>query len=182
MNCEQALLSDQLAGAYVLGTLRGRARTRFGRSCRESPRLTAALRRWEHQLAPLVLGLAVVAPGPRVWEKIAARVGIQAAAAERRGVPWWWALVGAFAMSVLVTISTRMQHRTYQVVAAVGQDRLHPVWDISLSRDSNAITIRALQHLQNQPGSAYELWALPRDGKPPFHSGCCRDQGALSEH
>jgi anti-sigma-K factor RskA len=179
MNYEQAELRDELAGAYVLGTLRGRARSRFERSRRESPGLSAAVRRWEHQLTPLVLGLALVAPSPHVWEKIAARIGIQSAEARRRGMPWWWALVGAFAMSVLVTISIRMQHPTFQSVAAVGRDRLHPVWDISRSGDSSAITIRALQHLQSYPGSAYELWALPRDGKPAVSLGLLPRSGRI---
>jgi len=179
MNYEQPELREQLAGAYVLGTLRGGARTRFERSCRGSPSLSAAVRRWEHRLIPLLLGLAVVAPGLHVWEKIAARIGIQAAAARGRAVPWWWAVVGACAVGVLVMISIRMQQPTLQIVAAVGKDRAHPVWEISLSKDCSAITIRALRHLQPTPGSAYELWALARDGEPAVSLGLLPRSGRI---
>jgi len=47
MRYEAPDLLDQLAGQYVLGTLRGRARRRFERVIENNPAARAAVQRWE---------------------------------------------------------------------------------------------------------------------------------------
>ena len=179
MNYEQTELREQLAGAYVVGTLRGPARVRFERSCETSQSLVAAVRRWEDQLMPLLRGLVLVTPSAHVWEEISKRISTRAATATRRALSWRWVLAGALALSLLVTVSIRMLSPPLQSVAAVGQDRLHPLWNISRTESSSALTVRALQHVQSNPQLAYELWALPGNGKAPVSLGILPRSGSI---
>ena len=61
MNYERTVLLDQLAAAYVVGSLRGRARMRFERLCSESALALQARHLWEDRLLPIALSLAPVA-------------------------------------------------------------------------------------------------------------------------
>jgi anti-sigma-K factor RskA len=178
MNYEQEELREQLAGAYVVGILRGPARARFERSCAASQSLRAAVRRWEDQLMPLHKDLVPAIPSARVWEHIARRTRSQAPTARRRAA-WRWALIGALSLSLLVAVSIRLLYPPYQVVAAVGQDQRHPLWNISRSASSGTLAIRALQQVQSNPQRAYELWALSSNGKPPVSLGLLPRSGSV---
>lgn len=179
MNYEQTNLQEQLAGAYVLGTLRGPARARFERACASSQNLRAAVRRWEARLMPLLLGLAPMTPRWQVWRRISRRISRQAVRSTRRAAAWRWALAGALALSLLMTVSIRILNPPLQQVAMVGHDRTHPVWNIARSGHSTALTIRALQNVQSDPQMAYELWALPENGKAPVSLGLLPRSGFL---
>jgi anti-sigma-K factor RskA len=72
-------LQDRLAGEYVLGTLRGRARLRFQAWMREDAALRRAVAEWEQRLGPLAAGIAEVQPPHRVWRGIEARIAATAA-------------------------------------------------------------------------------------------------------
>ena len=179
MNYEQADLLEQLAGAYVVGTLRGPARARFERSCAGSQILRAAVCRWEDRLMPLLANLAVVTPSEQVWQQISRRISSQGAPATRRSASWRWALVGILALSLVVGVSIRMLYPPLQAVAELGQNRIHPLWNVSRTANSNALTIRALQNVQSNPQLSYELWALPSNGKPPVSLGLLPRAGSV---
>ena len=169
MNYQQRDILDQLAGGYVLGTLGGRARARFERLCADQPLAQAALHRWEDRLMPLQSKLVPVVPSNRVWEQIVQRIQHRASPVPR--ARWRWALVGALAMTLVIGISIRWHTPRFEPLAALGQDVAHPLWSVSRSKDSAALTIVALQKVSTQPQRAYELWALPRSGKAPVSLG-----------
>src|SRR5579862_2172100 len=100
MNYEQADRLEQLAGAYVVGTLRGSARARFQRAYGGSPRVRAAVRRWEDRLMPLLRGVVPITPGAQVWEAIARRTRHQRGDSTLGMAPWRWVLAGALALSL----------------------------------------------------------------------------------
>ena len=179
MNYEQADLLEQLAGAYVVGTLRGPARARFERSCVGSLVLRVAVCRWEDRLMPLLANLAVVTPSEQVWQQIYRRITSQGEPATRRAAFWRWALVGTLAFSLVVGVSIRMLYPPLQAVAELGQNRIHPLWNVSRTPNSSALTIRALQNVQSNPQLAYELWALPSNGKPPVSLGLLPRSGSV---
>ena len=178
MNYEREELREPLSGAYVVGTLRGPARARFERSCAGSQSLRAAVRRWEDQLMPLHHDLVPATPSARVWEHIVRRTRAQAPAIRRRA-SWRWALIGALSLTVLVAVSIRLLNPPYLAVAAVGQDQLHPLWNISRSASSSSLSIRAVQQVQSNPRRAYELWALPAGGAPPVSLGLLPRSGTI---
>ena len=179
MNYQQADLLEQLAGAYVLGTLRGPARARFARLCAQSELARAAVRRWEDRFMPLLFTMKVVMPSDRVWAQISQRIHSKGATAQPRAAPWRWALAGALALSLLVGISIRVLNPPLQTVATLGQDVAHPLWKVSRAADSGALKLRAMQEVQSNPQLAYELWALPSNGKPPVSLGLLPRTGSV---
>src|SRR2546423_6409360 len=73
--------SHALAAEYVLGALRGRARTRFEAMARTDRQLAEVVRRWEDDLTPLAAAVPAVEPPQRVWKAIEARIGAAPVAA-----------------------------------------------------------------------------------------------------
>jgi anti-sigma-K factor RskA len=75
MNYDRPELRDRLAAEYVLGTMHGKARTRFQRLMRRSLALRLAVEAWEARLLPMAAPLSGEAPGPALWKNIEARIG-----------------------------------------------------------------------------------------------------------
>ncbi len=170
---------EQLAAAYVLGTLRGPARGRFDRLCLQSDQAAAALRRWEDRLMPMLPVLMPVTPNKKVWGEIARRVHSQSVAPGRGVRTWRWAVASALALSLIVGISIHLLNPSLQSVAAIGQEAGQPVWRVSRTADSGELTLVALRNVRTNPQKAYELWALPRDGKPPVSLGLLPRNGRI---
>lgn len=74
MKYADARLRQMLSAEYVLGTLRGRARSRFERLLREQPAIGADVQYWERRLAGFALGLKPQLPPERVWAAIDQRI------------------------------------------------------------------------------------------------------------
>lgn len=176
---EQPDLLEHLAAGYALGTLRGPARARFDRLCERSGTARAALIRWEDRFIPLLPVLTPAIPRRQVWEQISQRIQSQTPPLKRRTTPWRWALAGALALSLVVGISIRMLNPPLQAVAVIGKDLARPLWKISRTAKFGALTIEALQEVRSNPQSAYELWALPGDGKPPVSLGLMPRSGRM---
>lgn len=98
-------LLDHLAGAYVLGTLTGRARRRFTRLMKAHAAIAQAVRAWEQRLTPLALVVPPVAPPARVWTTVQARVG--ATPATSSGITQWFRELLAAAASVRWTLAAQ---------------------------------------------------------------------------
>lgn len=196
MNYDRPELLDRLAAAYVLGTLGSRARRRFARLCRTLPAAAAATRQWEARLAPLAASVPPAIPSPRVWERIARRLGHEAVAAPRRRR--WWQPALAFACGVFAAVgilrfypeampgrplpppaqlSTQAQPAlpaSYVglLLDAAGQ----PAALASTTRHGRRMDIKVLQPVALPPGKVLQLWALPVDGAP-FPLGVVPAQG-----
>ena len=94
MNLHDPERADALAGEYVLGTLRGRARQRLKRLARTDRIVADAVRGWEERLLPLAEALPPIAPPSRVWAAILARIRSAATTPRARSLLWapagWW--------------------------------------------------------------------------------------------
>lgn len=178
MNYERAELREQLAGAYVVGTLRGPARLRFARACAGSQNLRAAVHRWEDQLLSLLAGVAPVIPRAAVWQVILRRTRGSFTARSRK-LSWRWALAGALALSLGLVIGVRVLYSPPQFLGAVGPDRMHPLWTVWRSADSDILELQALHNVRSDPQSAYELWALAGSGSAPVSLGLLPRSGSV---
>lgn len=71
---------DQLASAYVLGTLQGPARRRFEAvlfsNHPQRPLLAQAVHRWTERLGPMLTALPPIQPTPALWDAIQQRAGL----------------------------------------------------------------------------------------------------------
>jgi anti-sigma-K factor RskA len=178
MNYERAELREQLAGAYVVGTLRGLARLRFARACAGSRNLRAAVHRWEGQLLSLLASVAPEIPRAAVG-KIILRRTTGSFAARSRKLSWRWALTGVLALSLVLVTGVRVLYSPPQMPGALRPDRMHPLWAVSRSADCNILKVRALHNVRSDPRSAYELWALAANGSAPVSLGLLPRSGGI---
>lgn len=66
-----------LAGEYVLGTLRGRAREEFEALCAADPEIAAVRDAWDGHLAPLVTLYPRVVPPEHLWTRLSDDLGFE---------------------------------------------------------------------------------------------------------
>ena len=169
MRYENQELLEQLAAEHVLGTLRGPARRRFERLCAESAAARGAVHRWEDDWSVLSRSLRPIQPSERVWANVSRQLFGARSAAPR--VSRWrtWQLAAAaslVAIALIVGLIVHEQQPRLQTLAVLGTDNAHPLWRIERRKELAALTIRVVGTVQQVPGKAYELWALPRGGQP----------------
>ena len=184
MNYERTVLLDQLAAAYVVGSLRGRARMRFERLCSESALALQARHLWEDRLLPIALSLAPVAPRGDLLPAIRARLNV-AAAADDATTPAvrsrrWWPLAAAASVLVVLGLLTRLMFfpaTTWQPMATLALANA-PAWAVERVADNSRLRIRTLPGATPLSASDYELWLLPTTaGASPVSLGVTPRQG-----
>jgi anti-sigma-K factor RskA len=187
-------LQDRLAGEYVLGTLRGRARSRFQTWLRDDARLRRVVAEWEARLAPMAAGVADVAPPRRMWQGIQARIAASArpqASGIWESLAFWrgWglvatgcaaALLGALALQkpeivevpkIVEVPSTAMQ-ASYVAILHATQDGQKLVFVAYAGRHSDELWVKNVALGGAPPEHGYELWGLPaKAGEPPRSLG-----------
>ena len=173
MRYEDFELVDRIAREYVVGTLRGHARTRFEGVMRANATARRCVQAWEDRLLPLSLELAPVVPQASVWRRVESRVGGAAAGrddgdARGRGLrPFRWAIAAMLALAAVglgwLLITSPGSPTAVAVLAPEGKA---PIWNVETFPDRESIRIVALAPVPLQPGKSYELWALPEGGAP----------------
>jgi len=165
---------DALAAQYALGTLRGQARDRFTKVARSDPVVAAAAHAWETSLASLAEAVPAVAPPPRVWTGIAARLGLRGAG--QAGLSWWQRLgfwrgfalasfAAALVLSLVQLMSPAVLPAESLVVVLAGPDA-RPALIATATRGDAMLTVKAVGDVRPAAGRAFELWALPEGGAP----------------
>jgi anti-sigma-K factor RskA len=170
MNYERPELLERLAAEYVLGTLRGPARTRFERLCVRSTAARGAVMRWEDDWSTLSRTLTPVQPAAHVWSNVSRRLFGQAApvrAAARRTRRLAAIAAGLVAVALIVGLIVRQAAPPpLQKLAVLGTDSAHPVWRLERRLPLSALTVEVIGTVPPAAGKSYELWALPRGGSP----------------
>ncbi|BBP03195.1 hypothetical protein TPL01_06200 [Sulfuriferula plumbiphila] len=159
-------LQQRLAGEYVLGTLQGRARARFERLLLRDASLRDEVAAWQTRLMPLAHALPPVAPPPRVWRRIQARIGVQAVS--RWSLVFWrnLGLVSTAAAAGLALYIAVAPMRTPEIayVALITDTHAKPAWIVSAR--ASQLTIKALAPRMLAANQSLQLWLLPEGGKP----------------
>ncbi|HET7650479.1 MAG TPA: anti-sigma factor [Gammaproteobacteria bacterium] len=171
-----------LAGKYVLGLLKSRVRQRFERLAVEDARLRAEVAAWEDKFAAWTLILKPLQPPAAVWRKLQA--ALRADAGESRTVRlvaawnavWSGAALAAAAAVLVVGIlvgrslvtttppPTAAAPAAYLAVMAAPQGQ--PRWLITVHAQNRRVDMNALADNTPPPGKSYQLWMLPKSGKP----------------
>lgn len=162
-------LGEQLAGEYVLGTLRGPARERLKRWLREDRGLARQVEAWEARLTPLAGALDPVAPPSRLWSRIEERIREP----HRRKSPLWktLGLIAGGAVTALLVFAVLLPPQrdaipaSYLAVLADSKTG-RPVLVASAGRADRELRVRTLDPSVHVAGRSLELWALPRSGRP----------------
>jgi anti-sigma-K factor RskA len=159
---------DALAAEYVLGTLRGPARRRFESWRASSPLAQERCRFWEQHLMYLARGIQPVRPPPHVWEGIRRRLNLS-----RGRPPRARSSVLAIAASVLLVagLAALLYWRSTQpgplsASATIAAPSGAALWQIELYDQSGRMIVHAGQLPARPPQHDYELWALPKAGRP----------------
>lgn len=186
MNYRRPELLDRLASAYVLGTLRGRARRRFEQVLRAHPSARLAVEAWERRLAPLASSVPPIVPPERVWRAIEARITPATVARELAPrASWWWSLwkpalgfaFGALATFALVQLmperfmsldglAQREQALPQSYVGLLLDKEGQPTLLVSSTRHGTRVTVKSLRPVTAPAGKVLQVWALPREGAP----------------
>ena len=164
---------DALASEYVLGTLRGRARRRLASMALADPRIAAGIARWHSAFAPLVEGIAPVAPPQRVWKAVEARIAPArgAPAPASRGSAFWrpFGMIAGGLAAVLLAVFVRLAPTPPavepQMVAVLTSPDSAPRMVVTME-SPEIMRVRVVKPWGGIEGKALELWALPRDGAP----------------
>jgi anti-sigma-K factor RskA len=177
MNYERSELLDPVAAAYVVGSLRGRARTRFERLCRELPAALRARQRWEERLLPIALSIPPVTPRSNLLPGIRARLNLAApGASPTAGVTRrrWLSLAAAASILMVVGIIARLVFFpgiTWQPMATLALNNA-PTWSVERSADNSRILMRTTGRPAPGTDKDYELWLLPVEtGASPVSLG-----------
>ncbi len=166
-------VADRLAAEYVLGTLRGGARRRFETLMGAHPSLREAVARWHERLHPLADTVPVVAPPPRVWQAIEARLDgrPEPAAAPRSiwsGLAFWrgWSALATAAAVVMAVLLVQPTPLAPPVVVVLAAPEGANAFVASVSADGRSLVVRPLATLDVDATRALELWAVPGQGAP----------------
>jgi anti-sigma-K factor RskA len=170
-------LADRLAAEYVLGTLRGRARSRFEHLLGAHPALRQAVAQWEQRLAPLAANVKPVEPSPAVWRRVESRLfgkpGPAAAVGLWQRLSLWRGLTGVATAATLamVIVSSRVPPPQAPIVVVLNANpeaaqALNASFVASVTADGRALVLRPINDLALSPGRALELWAVPAQGAP----------------
>ena len=183
MNYRRPELRDRLASEYVLGTLQGRARSRFQQLLRDDLALRDRVAFWERELTPMASSLSVAAPSAKVWEGIAARVAPRDSAV--LAPPGWFARwfgarsLGAVAAGLFLGIgatligprllgggagdlSESQLPESYVGVLATADGRTGMI--VSSRRHGKVMDVKRVQPVPVAPGQTLYLWVIEASG------------------
>ena len=165
---------DALAAELALGLLDGQARADALRLQLADPAFAAQVAGWEARFAGLNDEIAPVAPGPQLWDAIAARLpGDRAVIAlESRLSRWRMAAVGSGAVAAALALVLLTQGppplpappAPQLAVARIEGEAAGPLVRARYDRGSGVMELRIEGFV---PGDrAPELWVIPAGGAP----------------
>ena len=173
MRYESDELQDLLAAEFVLGNLRGAARSRLVALMRRHPGLRRKVEGWEERLFPLMLRAPRVKTPPRVWRAIHARIAPRHdEARDRRRWGWRIALGGfALALAALVYVGIAPPGPSpFTMVALLNDQRAQPGILVSWTPKQAAnrrLSVRILAHPEMPSGTSWQAWIVTgRDAAP----------------
>jgi anti-sigma-K factor RskA len=167
---DNPVLLERLAAEYVLGTLRGPARQRRERWRADTPQREGYCRFWEERLLPLLLQLQPLAPPAHVWSAIEQRLQLRPVM-PRPQLPRQLAIAASVllvaALATLALWRTLVPGRAAEVATISSPAGL--LWQVEVFARAGTpqrLTVRAGVFASHPAGHDYELWALPKNGKP----------------
>ncbi len=163
-----------LAGEYVLGTLKGKARQRFAYLLRTRQDLQSAVSDWEQDLHPLSLSVTPVDPPAALWDRISGDIERDKRMAKRSrssGFWPWLALAASLAAVAFGGLLATANHQNARAltIAVLGTGP-RPAWVMTLARNGHMLEVAAVDPAPRSTHS-YQLWMLPGKGLAPRSLG-----------
>lgn len=181
---------SMLSAEYVVGTLQGRARSRFELWLRSDPGLRREVEHWQQRLEPMGSSYPEEQPSPAVWQRIQSR--IDPARDTRRASSWLSSLafwrVSSLATAALAAVMfgyialgpARPGNAPADAMVVVLQDQTEtPMMTVAWAPDVRGtprLRLRVIGHQTMDPETAWELWMIPGPGEAP------RSLGLITTH
>jgi anti-sigma-K factor RskA len=174
-------LLDELGAQYALGTLRGAARARFERLCKQLPAAQNAVHHWEDRLQGMAMRIKPVQPPAAVWQNVQARLGM--GREQRAGATGWWqrlqlglaAGMAAAAVGIVTWLVLNIQSTA--PLATFADQQQATQWSIEATEDKSELIIQRVAATPLEANRDYELWALPDSGSAPVSLGLLPKSG-----
>ena len=185
---------NALAAEYVVGTLRGKARTRYQKLMMQYQAVSDATAQWEQYLTGFAETLPPVAPPEDVWENIQVKLGHKAAndtafannvtdTAPARGnivdfehekQKRWKSLsfistAAAMVLAVLLFVMQPVPAPDVSRIAVVNNADNAPLWVIEVS--DTTMDVKVTDVFVALADKDYELWMVPANGEAPISLG-----------
>lgn len=178
----------QIAGEYVLGTLRERARRRFERLRKRDAYYCEMADEWERRLGPLAESLPEIEPPREVWTRISQRIdGSKVKTALWDRLVFWRGFglaSAALAASLLVFVAVGQfagPHESIaERVAGLNDKSKAASWLVTVAADGRRMTVAALQPVAVPKDRTLELWLITKPGEAPRSLGLLPSAGRRS--
>jgi anti-sigma-K factor RskA len=201
-------LIDQIAAAYVLGSLTTLTKKRFERLMMQSQSTREAVWYWESQLHTLNAFIAEEEkPSDQIWTAILKQIKPaielqkskepQKTSKQQPSTFLFWENFaflrgwGVFATACSVVFaflffsvdsSVSPIHSPFNQIAVIESEKNQPLWVASVDIQKGLIFIKAMNETAEQLEKSFELWVLPKDGLPPKSLGLLPYGGQRFEH
>ena len=184
---------NALAAEYVVGTLRGKARTRYQKLMMQYQAVSDATAQWEQYLTSFAETLPPVTPPANVWESIQIKLGHKAAndAGIATGVNtpsdsgqvldfekekqkrWknlsFLSTAAALVLAVLLFVMQPIPAPEVSHIAVVNNADNTPLWVIEVSDET--MNVKVTDAFVALADKDYELWMVPANGEAPISLG-----------
>ena len=184
---------NALAAEYVVGTLRGKARTRYQKLMMQYQAVSDATAQWEQYLTSFAETLPPVTPPANVWESIQIKLGHKAAndAGIATGVNtpsdsdqvldfekekqkrWknlsFLSTAAALVLAVLLFVMQPIPAPEVSHIAVVNDADNTPLWVIEVSDET--MNVKVTDAFVALADKDYELWMVPANGEAPISLG-----------
>ena len=184
---------NALAAEYVVGTLRGKARTRYQKLMMQYQSVSDATAQWEQYLTGFAETLPPVTPPANVWESIQIKLGHKAAndAGIATGVNtpsdsgqvldfekekqkrWknlsFLSTAAALVLAVLLFVIQPIPAPEVSHIAVVNNADNTPLWVIEVSDET--MNVKVTDAFIALADKDYELWMVPANGEAPISLG-----------
>ena len=184
---------NALAAEYVVGTLRGKARTRYQKLMMQYQAVSDATAQWEQYLTGFAETLPPVAPPDDVWESIQVKLGHKAANNanvasdtkpsskpgevidfEKEKQKRWKNLsfistAAAMVLAVLLFVMQPVPTPEVSHIAVVNNADNTPLWVIEVS--DTTMNVKVTDAFVALADKDYELWMVPVNGEAPISLG-----------
>lgn len=186
MRYDNKSLADALSVEYILGTLKGAARSRFEQLLKQRTDWAQAFNWWESHIHLLADTVPAVKPPKKVWKNIEARLFNKNAAQSNA----WWksftflstALAASLATILVLQSPKPADDITPAAIALLTSEKSEAGWLLSGTQNAaNEMEIKAisLASLEAKPDNAFELWLLPADKSKPISLGLLPQKGFI---
>lgn len=157
-----------LSGRYVLGTLHGKARSKFEKLSYDDIKIQDYIQQWEHYFYKFDENMTPVLPPKHVWSSIITKINPDKTQISLwDNLLLWRSLATSFvimSLFLMFMIFKPFYKDEATLISIIQDSENKPIWLISVSLKEKNIIIKTLNKPQQITAKQdFELWLLPKE-------------------